>query len=110
MAGEQKMRIKVESPTSEFRVEVKESDKVRDLIKIVKQAWGTEYMTLHCNSAEMHGDQPLSAYNLRDGSVIKDGEQVFVWSIYGAALSHMSTQEFLESNVLSNTFRNCCVP
>nr|GLL24817.1 hypothetical protein A4A49_13655 [Ipomoea trifida]GMC82196.1 hypothetical protein A4A49_13655 [Ipomoea batatas]GME12230.1 hypothetical protein A4A49_13655 [Ipomoea batatas] len=71
MAGEQKMRIKVESPTSEFRVEVKESDKVRDLIKIVKQAWGTEYMTLHCNSAEMHGDQPLSAYNLRDGSVIK---------------------------------------
>nr|GMC86343.1 hypothetical protein A4A49_13655 [Ipomoea batatas]GMC90477.1 hypothetical protein A4A49_13655 [Ipomoea batatas] len=61
MAGEQKMRIKVESPTSEFRVEVKESDK----------AWGTEYMTLHCNSAEMHGDQPLSAYNLRDGSVIK---------------------------------------
>nr|GMC98827.1 hypothetical protein A4A49_13655 [Ipomoea batatas]GMD39490.1 hypothetical protein A4A49_13655 [Ipomoea batatas]GMD41584.1 hypothetical protein A4A49_13655 [Ipomoea batatas]GMD46176.1 hypothetical protein A4A49_13655 [Ipomoea batatas] len=66
------MRIKIESPTSEFRVEMKEHDKVKDLVKIIKQAWGSEYMTLHCNSAaEMNSDSPLTAYNLRDGSVVK---------------------------------------
>lgn len=65
------IRIRIESPTSEFRVEVKEKDKVKDLEKIIKQAWGDDYMTLHCNSAEMNSDHPLNAYHLRDGSVVK---------------------------------------
>ncbi|CAH9113876.1 unnamed protein product [Cuscuta epithymum] len=71
MSGEKKLRIKVESPTSEFRAEVNGSGKVMDLIKIIKRAWGSEHMTLHTNSTEMKSDQPLSVYNLRDGSVVK---------------------------------------
>lgn len=71
MAREQKIRVKVESPTSEFQVEVKGSDKVKDLIKIVKKVWGSDYMLLRHNSVEMQIDQPLSAYDVKDGSVIK---------------------------------------
>ncbi|OIT30393.1 hypothetical protein A4A49_13655 [Nicotiana attenuata] len=71
MAREQKIRVKVESPTSEFQVEVKGSDKVKDLIKIVKKVWGSDYMLLRHNSVEMQSDQPLSAYDVKDGSVIK---------------------------------------
>lgn len=71
MATEQKVRVKVESPTSEFQVEVKGSDKVNELIKIVKQAWGSDYMLLRHNSVEMKGDEPLSVYDVKDGSVIR---------------------------------------
>lgn len=71
MAREQKIRVKVESPTSEFQVEVKGSDKVKDLIKIVKKVWGSDYMLLRHNSVEMQIDQPLSAYDVKDGSVIR---------------------------------------
>lgn len=71
MAREQKIRVKVESPTSEFQVEVKGSDKVKDLIKIVKKVWGSDYMLLRHNSVEMQSDQPLSAYDVKDGSVIR---------------------------------------
>ncbi|KAH0720932.1 hypothetical protein R3W88_027857 [Solanum pinnatisectum] len=69
--AEQKIKVKVESPTSEFYVEVKASDKVKDLIKIVKKVWGSDYMLLSHNSVEMKGDQTLSTYGVKNGSVIK---------------------------------------
>lgn len=69
--SEQKIRVKVESPTSEFYVEVKASDKVKDLIKIVKKVWGSDYMLLRHNSVEMKSDQNLSTYGVKNGSVIK---------------------------------------
>ncbi|WMV52368.1 hypothetical protein MTR67_045753 [Solanum verrucosum] len=69
--AEQKIKVKVESPTSEFYVEVKASDKVKDLIKIVKKVWGSDYMLLSHNSVEMKGDQTLSTYGVTNGSVIK---------------------------------------
>ncbi|CAN4109603.1 unnamed protein product [Withania somnifera] len=71
MASQQKIRVKMESPTSEFHVEVKASDKVKDLIKIVKKVWGSDYMLLRHNSVEMKSDQTLSAYGVKNGSVIK---------------------------------------
>ncbi|KAF3617378.1 hypothetical protein BC332_26299 [Capsicum chinense] len=69
--SEQKIRIKVESPTSEFQVEVKASEKVKDLIKVVKKVWGSDYMLLRHNSVEMKSDQNLSVYGVKNGSVIK---------------------------------------
>ncbi|KAM3288163.1 hypothetical protein P3S67_021593 [Capsicum chacoense] len=69
--SEQKIRIKVESPTSEFQVEVKASEKVKDLIKVVKKVWGSDYMLLSHNSVEMKSDQNLSVYGVKNGSVIK---------------------------------------
>ncbi|KAK4377702.1 hypothetical protein RND71_003998 [Anisodus tanguticus] len=71
MVREQKIRVKVESPTSEFQVEVKGSDKVKDLIKIVKKVWGSDYMLLRHNSVEMKSDQNLSTYGVKDGSIIR---------------------------------------
>lgn len=65
------MKIKVESPTSEINVELNETDKVKDLMKIVKKSWGDDYITLHHNSIQMQSDQPLSEYHVKDGSVIK---------------------------------------
>ncbi|TMW95442.1 hypothetical protein EJD97_008816 [Solanum chilense] len=69
--AEQKIKVKVESPTSEFYVEVKASDKVKDLIKIVKKVWGSDYMLLSHNSVEMKADQTLSTYGVTNGSIIK---------------------------------------
>lgn len=51
--------------------EVKETDKVRDLANIIEQAWGNDPMILRHNGVEMQSDQPLSVYNVRDGSVVK---------------------------------------
>ncbi|OIT40612.1 hypothetical protein A4A49_22931 [Nicotiana attenuata] len=72
MAEPQKLKIKVESETSEFNVKIKETDKVGDLLEIIKVNWGDDcsYKLEHY-SIEMKTDQPLSAYNLRDGSVVK---------------------------------------
>ncbi|KAL2231894.1 UNVERIFIED_CONTAM: hypothetical protein Sindi_1369400 [Sesamum indicum] len=66
-----KVKIKVESATSELYVELKETDGVQDLIEIVKMNWGDEYLTLHHHSTQMHPHHPLSAYNIKDGSVVK---------------------------------------
>ncbi|CAN4121517.1 unnamed protein product [Withania somnifera] len=68
---QQKVIVKVESPTSEFLVEVKGSEKVEDLIKIVKKAWGSDYMLLSHNSVEMKVDEILSTYDVNEGSIIK---------------------------------------
>nr|GLL36312.1 uncharacterized protein LOC109229625 [Ipomoea trifida] len=70
-AEEDTMIVKVRSPTSEMYPEVKETDKVRDLAKIIEQAWGNDPMILRHNGVEMQSDQPLSVYNVRDGSVVK---------------------------------------
>ncbi|OIT36936.1 hypothetical protein A4A49_58283, partial [Nicotiana attenuata] len=66
-----RIRIKVESPTSEFYVEVREKSRVRELMKIIIKVWGNEYMNLYHKSTEMKSDQILSAYNIKDGSIIK---------------------------------------
>ncbi|TMW91544.1 hypothetical protein EJD97_014227 [Solanum chilense] len=71
IATEQKFIVKVESPTSEFLVEIKGSDKVVELIKIVKKAWGSDYMLLRHNSVEMKVDESLSKYDVKDGSIIR---------------------------------------
>ncbi|KAK4338065.1 hypothetical protein RND71_042552 [Anisodus tanguticus] len=72
MAGESRiMRIKVESPTSQFYAELREKDEVRNLMKIIKWAWGDDYMTLHHNFMKLEIDQSLSAYNIRHGSIVK---------------------------------------
>ncbi|KAG5584309.1 hypothetical protein R3W88_023911 [Solanum pinnatisectum] len=71
IATEQKVIVKVESPTSEFLVEIKGSDKVEELIKIVKKAWGSDYMLLRHNSVEMKVDESLSKYDVKDGSIIR---------------------------------------
>lgn len=65
------MRIKFESPTSEFYAQVKEKSSVRELMKIVKKVWGDEYMRLYHKSKEMKSDQFLSSYNIKDGSIVK---------------------------------------
>nr|GMD41585.1 uncharacterized protein LOC109229625 [Ipomoea batatas] len=65
------MIVKVRSRTSEMYPEVKETDKVRDLAKIIEQAWGNDPMILRHNGVEMQSDQLLSVYNVRDGSVVK---------------------------------------
>nr|GMC98826.1 uncharacterized protein LOC104210209 [Ipomoea batatas]GMD39489.1 uncharacterized protein LOC104210209 [Ipomoea batatas]GMD46177.1 uncharacterized protein LOC104210209 [Ipomoea batatas] len=70
-AEENMMIVKVRSRTSEMYPEVKETDKVRDLAKIIEQAWGNDPMILRHNGVEMQSDQPLSVYNVRDGSVVK---------------------------------------
>nr|GMD44537.1 uncharacterized protein LOC109229625 [Ipomoea batatas]GMD47799.1 uncharacterized protein LOC109229625 [Ipomoea batatas] len=70
-AEEDTMIVKVRSPTSEMYPEVKETDKVRDLANIIEQAWGNDPMILRHNGVEMQSDQPLSVYNVRDGSVVK---------------------------------------
>lgn len=67
------MKIKVESETSELHLEVKETDKVENLIKTIKKAWadGTDYITLYYQGEEIRNDQLLSSYRIVDGSVIK---------------------------------------
>nr|XP_004246639.1 uncharacterized protein LOC101265954 [Solanum lycopersicum] len=72
VTGEGKLRINVKSPTSEMYTEVKESDKVKDLEKLIKKAWGDNdnYVSLYYNSIKMNSDYLLSFYNLRDGSII----------------------------------------
>ncbi|TMW91543.1 hypothetical protein EJD97_014226 [Solanum chilense] len=72
VTGEGKLRINVKSPTSEMYTEVKESDKVKDLEKLIKKAWGDNdnYISLYYNSIKMNSDYLLSFYNLRDGSII----------------------------------------
>ncbi|CAN4121516.1 unnamed protein product [Withania somnifera] len=76
-AGEGKLTINVKSPTSEMYTEVKEADKVRDLEKLIKKAWGDnndndndDYIALYYKSIQLKSDQLLSSYNLRDGSVV----------------------------------------
>ncbi|CAN4109604.1 unnamed protein product [Withania somnifera] len=55
MAGQPRiMKIKFESPTSEFYAEVREKTSVRELMKIIKKS-----------------DQFLSTYNINDGSTVK---------------------------------------
>ncbi|KAG8378411.1 hypothetical protein BUALT_Bualt08G0134600 [Buddleja alternifolia] len=71
MAAE-KIKIKVESPTSEFYVKMKEIDTVEDLMNIVKKTWGDDgSFTLRHYSELMENEKPLSAYNVKDGDVIK---------------------------------------
>ncbi|KAK4724811.1 hypothetical protein R3W88_027590 [Solanum pinnatisectum] len=73
----QKIRFKVESETSEFSVTMKETDKVKDLVEIVKANFGDDlYYTLEHNSIEMKSDQALSTYNLKDGSIVN-----VTWSV-----------------------------
>ncbi|KAK6778679.1 hypothetical protein RDI58_025397 [Solanum bulbocastanum] len=72
MAREQRiMKIKFESPTSEFYAQVREKSSVRELMKIIKKVWGDEYMRLYHKSKEMKSDQFLSVYNIKDGSIVK---------------------------------------
>ncbi|KAL3357114.1 hypothetical protein AABB24_017679 [Solanum stoloniferum] len=65
------MKIKFESPTSEFYAQVREKSSVRELMKIIKKVWGDEYMRLYHKSKEMKSDQFLSVYNIKDGSIVK---------------------------------------
>ncbi|KAL8485973.1 hypothetical protein ACS0TY_028035 [Phlomoides rotata] len=67
---DEKIKIKVESQTSDFYVELKETDKVEDLMKIVKANWGDDYITLHHKSVLMESDKKLAAYNVKEGSTI----------------------------------------
>nr|XP_016450180.1 PREDICTED: uncharacterized protein LOC107775024 isoform X2 [Nicotiana tabacum] len=69
--GEGKLTINVKSPTSEMYAEVKQADKVKDLEKVIKKAWGDDYLDLYYKSIKMKSDQPLSFYNLRDGSIVR---------------------------------------
>ncbi|XP_016487687.1 uncharacterized protein LOC107807761 [Nicotiana tabacum] len=69
--GEGKLTINVKSPTSEMYAEVKQADKVKDLEKVIKKAWGDDYLALYYKSIKMKSDQPLSFYNLRDGSIVR---------------------------------------
>ncbi|XP_060201500.1 uncharacterized protein LOC132630024 isoform X1 [Lycium barbarum] len=69
--GEGKLMINVKSPTSEMYAEVKEADKVKDLEKLIKKAWGDDYMALYYNSIKLKSDMFLSSYNLRDGSIVR---------------------------------------
>ncbi|OIT36209.1 hypothetical protein A4A49_53759 [Nicotiana attenuata] len=74
VARGRKMKIKVESLLSaEFYVEMKETQKVADLLKIIKRMWGDkdDYFCLYHSSAKMQSDKPLFEYNIRDGSVVK---------------------------------------
>ncbi|KAL1533799.1 hypothetical protein AAHA92_33637 [Salvia divinorum] len=66
-----KMTIKLVSPTSEFYLSVPETDSVAALKTAVRRTWGSEYFTLHHNSVKMRSDKLLSAYGVRDGSIIK---------------------------------------
>ncbi|KAH6834110.1 hypothetical protein C2S53_017004 [Perilla frutescens var. hirtella] len=61
----------MESPTSEFYKVVPETESVKAVMEVVKRNWGDEYFTLHHNSIKMESDKLLSAYNVRDGSIIK---------------------------------------
>ncbi|KAG5584308.1 hypothetical protein H5410_044742 [Solanum commersonii] len=72
VTGEGKLTINVKSPTSEMYAEVKEADKVKDLEKLIKKAWGDNdnYISLYYKSIKMESDHLLSFYNLRDGSII----------------------------------------
>ncbi|KAK6779538.1 hypothetical protein RDI58_021722 [Solanum bulbocastanum] len=72
VTGEGKLTINVKSPTSEMYTEVKEADKVKDLEKLIKKAWGDNdnYISLYYKSIKMKSDHLLSFYNLRDGSII----------------------------------------
>ncbi|KAJ8532829.1 hypothetical protein K7X08_015718 [Anisodus acutangulus] len=71
-AGEGKLTINVKSPTSEMYAEVKEADKVKDLEKLIKKAWGdNDYMALYHKSIKLKSEQFLSSYNLRDGSIVR---------------------------------------
>ncbi|WMV44690.1 hypothetical protein MTR67_038075 [Solanum verrucosum] len=72
VTGEGKLTINVKSPTSEMYTEVKEADKVKDLEKLIKKAWGDNdnYISLYYKSIKMESDHLLSFYNLRDGSII----------------------------------------
>ncbi|OIT05277.1 hypothetical protein A4A49_61373 [Nicotiana attenuata] len=71
MAGGPRIRIKVESPTSEFYTEVRGNSTVKELMKIIIKVWGDEYMSVYHKSTKMKSDQPLSAYNIKDGSIVK---------------------------------------
>ncbi|OIT19436.1 hypothetical protein A4A49_57913, partial [Nicotiana attenuata] len=66
-----RIRIKVESPTSEFYVEVREKSRVRILMNMIIKVWGDEYMSLYHKFTEMKSDQLLSTYNIKDGSIVK---------------------------------------
>ncbi|XP_055811573.1 uncharacterized protein LOC129881389 [Solanum dulcamara] len=70
--GEGKLTINVKSPTSEMYIEVREADKVKDLEKLIKKAWGDNdnYISLYYKSIKMKSDYLLSYYNLRDGSIV----------------------------------------
>lgn len=73
MATGRRMKVKVESETSELHLEVKETEKVENLMKTIKKAWadGTDFINLYYKGEEMKKDQPLSFYHIVDGSVIK---------------------------------------
>lgn len=69
-----KIRIKLESETSaELELDVKGTDKVENIIKIIKKAWGDkdDFITIYHQGIVMREDQILSDYNLINGSVLK---------------------------------------
>lgn len=70
--GEGKLTINVKSPTSEMYTEVKEADKVKDLEKLIKKAWGDNdnYLVLYYKSIKLKSNNLLSYYNLTDGSIV----------------------------------------
>ncbi|MCD7473160.1 hypothetical protein HAX54_014797 [Datura stramonium] len=107
MAGESRiMMIKFESPTSEFYAEVKEKSSVRELMKIITKVWGDEHMRLYHKSKEMKCDQFLSAYNIKDGSIVK--VQVLAEAPDHHPLNHVCTNnvKFMEKNRNLNRFSN----
>lgn len=72
MAKPQNIKIKVESETSEFNMSIKDTDKAKGLLEIIKAEWGDDLSyKLEYYSVEMKIDEVLSAYNLKDGSVVK---------------------------------------
>lgn len=69
--AEDRMRIMMESVTSDYYVVVEEAAKVAELMESVKRRWGKEFFTLHHGSELMESHKRLAAYNVRDGSIIK---------------------------------------
>ncbi|CAN4118909.1 unnamed protein product [Withania somnifera] len=98
------MRIKFESPTSEFYAHVREKSCVKDLMKIIKKVWGDEYMRLYHKSKEMKSDQFLSTYNIKDGSIVK--VQVLAEPPDHQPLNIVCTNDFkfMENNKKLNRF------
>ncbi|KAK4377701.1 hypothetical protein RND71_003997 [Anisodus tanguticus] len=103
MAGKPRIvRIKFESPTSEFYAEVREKSRVRELMKIITRVWGDEYMRTYHKSKEMKSDQFLSTYNIKDGSIVK--VQVLAESPDQPVNVCTNNFKFMENNKKLNRF------
>ncbi|KAH6834109.1 hypothetical protein C2S53_017003 [Perilla frutescens var. hirtella] len=70
-ATDDRIRVMMESPTADYYIVLKETSKVEVLMESVRKRWGPEYFTLHHGSQLMESHKKLTAYNVRDGSVIK---------------------------------------